>query len=135
MAGRWQGEAFGSSITEIWTPPEQGTNMTGVFRMMRGGKVGLYELMAVDQTAKGPVLRMKHFNALLHSREEKAASLEFALVKLDGRTATWETKEGEATVTLVYRSTNPGELEVDFQKTGPQAQQATFRFKRVTAVP
>jgi hypothetical protein len=136
MAGRWQGEVYGSVITEMWTPREQG-NMTGVFRMMRNRRVGLIEIMTLEErTRGGVVLRMKHLNQLLHSREEKNASLEFQVREVEGRRAVFQVDEGGGVVvTLVYRSPSPDTLVVDFEKTGPKPEKASFPFRRVTLQP
>ena len=136
LAGRWQGTVFGSVITELWTPREQG-NMTGVFRMMNGGRVALIEVMTLEERAGGGVvLRMKHLNGLLHSREEKNAALEFQVVAVEGRRAVFRTDEGGGVVvTLVYRSPTPETLVVDYEKTGPKPEKVSFPFRRVVLVP
>ena len=127
IAGQWQGELGQASIIEVWTPALEG-NMTGLFRMMRGGKVSLYELMTIEASPAGPVLRLRHFGAGLTARDDKAA--EFPLKKLAGQVAVFEGQEaGGVVVTLVYRAVEGG-LEVDFAKTGPKPEAVTFRFRR-----
>ena len=70
IAGAWQGKLGVASIDEVWTAPLDG-NMTGMFRMMRSGRVGMYELMSIEDSANGPVLRLRHFNAKLDARDAK----------------------------------------------------------------
>lgn len=130
IAGAWQGKLGPMSIDEIWTAPLEG-NMTGMFRMMRASKVSMYELMVIEDTPTGPVLRLRHFNAQLDSRDAQAG--EFALIESEaGHMAKFQGKEaGGVVVTLVYRAVENG-LEVDFDKTGPKPERVTFQFKRKT---
>lgn len=81
VEGKWQGEAFGGEIEEIWSAPDGGS-MMGMFRLVDDGKVAFYELMIISEVDKTLVLRLKHFNEDLIGWEEKDDSVEFPLVKM-----------------------------------------------------
>lgn len=128
ISGHWEGSLGSSAIHEVWTAPREG-NMAGVFRMMRGGKVGLYELLTLEDTANGPLMRLRHFDAVMKTRE--AQPHEFVLVEHAAGRAKFRADEGGGVVTtLVYRATESG-LAVDFEKTGgARPERVTFVFRR-----
>ena len=43
--------------------------MTGMFRMKSAGKVSFYELMSIEDPPAGPVLRLRHLDAQLDTRD------------------------------------------------------------------
>ena len=86
IAGHWEGEAWGGMAEEVWSSPAAGA-MMGSFRHVAEGKVSLYEFMTISEVNGTLVLKIKHFNADLTGWEEKENSVEFALVKLEGKKA------------------------------------------------
>lgn len=83
LAGSWTGDALGGQVEEIWSPPQAGA-MMGMFRLLREGKTVFYELMTLVEENGSLVLRVKHFNPDLTGWEDKGASVDFALVAVDG---------------------------------------------------
>ena len=84
LTGHWMGEAFGGTIEELWTAPA-GKDMSGMYRLLKGGKTIFYELMLVTEVNGSLEFRLKHFNADLSGWEEKADVISFPLVaKRDG---------------------------------------------------
>lgn len=81
IAGHWRGSEAGTVIEEVWTKPE-GDAMTGMFRIVAGGKTRMTEFMAFEQREAGPVLVMRHFGPGLIAREEKDAPLVWRLEML-----------------------------------------------------
>lgn len=79
LAGHWEGEAFGGRAEELWAEPV-GTSMSGMYRLTRGDKTLLYELMVVAEHEGSLVVRLKHFNADLTGWEEKGEVRSFPLV-------------------------------------------------------
>ena len=65
MAGTWRG-AVGThgSVEENWNRP-LGGSMTGTARVLSAMRVQFYELLVIEMTDDGPMLRMKHFSATL----------------------------------------------------------------------
>lgn len=86
MTGAWQGEAFGGTVDEVWSQPAGGA-MMGMFRLVQGDKTGFYELMTFVEESGTLVFRLKHFNADLKGWEEKAETVDFALVALEENVA------------------------------------------------
>lgn len=58
LTGHWQGDGFGGSSEEIWSPARNGV-MMGMFRHHKAdGDLNFYEFFTID--ADG--LKLKHFN-------------------------------------------------------------------------
>lgn len=82
LTGHWMGTAsFGGSVECHWMAPS-GDNAMGSIRMMKDGKVTVYEILVAEQTGPGVTLRVKHFNPGLTGREEKDVSDQYAVVEL-----------------------------------------------------
>jgi hypothetical protein len=81
IAGSWGGEALGGFAEEIWSSPRAGT-MMGMFRMVKDGGLGFYEMLCISEEGGSLVLKLKHFNADLTGWEEKDETVDFPLVKL-----------------------------------------------------
>ena len=81
IEGHWRGEAFGGFTEEIWSPPVVGV-MMGMFRHIDGRKkeITFYELMSIEEIQGTIILKIRHFDKLLHAWEEKEQPLIFHLV-------------------------------------------------------
>jgi len=65
--------------------------MVGTFRLVRGDKVELYEIMVLEPDAEGGVvLKVKHFSGDFTAWEEKADSVDFHLETREGQVATFK---------------------------------------------
>lgn len=113
IAGRWEGELDGGRTEEWWTPAA-GDNMTGMFRYVKDGSAVFYELMTIERTAEGPVLRLRHFGPGLVAWEEKEGATVWPLVELGDGRAVFELPDGEKR--LVYRRAGPSALTVTLEK-------------------
>ena len=109
MVGHWEGGGENVAIEEIWSRPS-GDNMMGMFRYVQEDKGVFYEMMLIEQTDDGPVLRIKHFNAGLIGWEEKAEVHSFPLVSVDETEALFE--QVDQSKKIRYITENPGELSV-----------------------
>ena len=109
MVGSWQGNGDGYHIEEVWSRPS-GDNMMGMFRYVQEGKGVFYEMMLIEQTVDGPVLRLKHFNAGLIGWEEKDEVISMPLVHVSKSEAVFE--QIDKTKKLKYVNENPGQLDV-----------------------
>ena len=126
IAGKWKLEAGNQVFEEHWSSAV-GDNMMGMYRHMKDGKVKMYELLAIEQTPNGPVLRLKHFDLGLIGREEKAEVYNFPLVSFKPGEAGFERDNKEAT--LVFRKTPEG-LTVILRKTvDGKPQEFPFTYK------
>ena len=80
ISGHSRGEVDGGIADEEWSRPI-GDTMMGMYCYVKDGRVKMYEMMAIEQTANGPVLRLKHYNAGLQAWEEKTKVWDFPLVR------------------------------------------------------
>ena len=126
IAGHWKGDLGGSLSEEIWSAPS-GDNMMGMWRLVGGGQVKLFEFLNIVQEAEGPVFRLRHFDRQGVGREEKDKPLVLKLVSSKPREAAFEGGEGAGTVRLTYRRTSDEALSVTLEKTGQPPQEFTFR--------
>jgi hypothetical protein len=128
IAGHWKGDLGGSLSEEIWSAPS-GDNMMGMWRLVGGGQVKLFEFLSIVQEAEGPVFRLRHFDRQGVGREEKDRPVVLKLVVSKPREAAFEGPEGggAGTVRLTYRRTSDEALSVTLEKTGQPPQEFNFR--------
>lgn len=91
IAGAWSGTLGDRIIEQHWSAPS-GNSMVAMYRSIRNDQAQLYELLAIEQEGDAVVLRIKHFapGPGLVGREAKDESINHTLVRLDGRTATFQ---------------------------------------------
>jgi hypothetical protein len=117
ISGPWTGTLGDRTIEQHWSAP-LGDSMVAMYRNVQDGKVRLYELLVMEQEGEGVALRIKHFapGAGLVGRQEKDASINHRLVKVEGQTA-------------VFEGTGANPNRVIFTRTSPDA--LTIRVERV----
>lgn len=86
LQGQWSGEGLGAKCDETWSAAAGGC-MVGTFRMVKDDKLVFSEFFMLVKTDEGVVLKLKHFNPDLTGWEEKDKSVDFPLVKVEGKTA------------------------------------------------
>lgn len=111
IAGHWAGMAEGGPIEEIWLPPAAGA-MVGMFRWTKEGKVIVYELLALERSAEGPVLVLRHFAPGLKGYEEKDGALLFPLTASGPREATFSATDPSKPTKLVFHRIDERKLRV-----------------------
>lgn len=82
LVGAWTGTAFGQTFEEVWNAPSAGS-MVGMFKLIDGEAVQFYELLLLSVEDGTLSLKVKHFNPDFTAWEEKAAFVDFRLVKLE----------------------------------------------------
>jgi hypothetical protein len=75
-----------------------------MFRYIKNGKTQMYEFLAIEMTAAGPVLRLKHFNPGPTGWEEKDQIYSYPLVSLRPGEALFERPDKASRMT--FRSTS-----------------------------
>jgi len=115
ICGHNRGEQNGSIIDEHWSEVG-GDTMIGMFRQIKNGKAQLYEFLTIEQTATGPILRLRHFDPGLIGWEEKAQANSYPLVSWKPNEAIFERPDKETRIT--FRSTSQSTLEVILERTG-----------------
>jgi hypothetical protein len=115
ICGHNRGEQNGAIIDEHWSEVG-GDTMIGMFRQIKDGKAQMYEFLTIEQTATGPVLRLRHFDPGLVGWEEKAQASSYPLVSWKPNEAVFE-RPDKAT-RLVFRSTSKETLDVTLERKG-----------------
>ena len=113
IAGQWEGTLEGGATEEWWTAPA-GDNMMGSFRYVKDGKGVFYELLLIEQTPEGPVLRLLHFGPRLVGWEEKGGAYHYPLVELAPGRAVFERPDGQTR--LVFHRTGPRAMTVTLEQ-------------------
>jgi uncharacterized protein DUF6265 len=128
MAGKWLGQEGGFDLEEHWSTPA-GNNLIGMMRMARDGKASMYELCVIEQTATGPVLRIRHFRAAMVPREEKPEEITFTLVDFAKDKATFEAQDKHLKIS--YHRLSANELTISLDRAGPDGKRSVvdFRYK------
>jgi hypothetical protein len=131
IAGRGTGSLGGGVIEELWSAPA-GDSMMGMFRYTKGGRAVFYEFLLIEQTATGPVLRLKHFNPGLIGWEEKAEVFSYPLVDLKPRRAVFERPDKQTSLTFDGTSGRQLVITLEQVKDGKRGSQ-TFVYEHTAA--
>ena len=83
LAGAWEGEGFGGTVREVYSPPAGG-QIVGHFTLLKAGAVAFHEIVSIAESGGSLELRLKHFNADLTGWEEKNDVQRFPLVAVAG---------------------------------------------------
>ena len=115
ICGHNRGELNGTIIDEHWSEVG-GDTMIGMYREIKNGKAQMYEFMSIEQTASGPVLRLRHFDPGLVGWEEKAQAYSYPLASWKPNEAVFE-RPDKAT-RLTFRATGKSTLDVVLERSG-----------------
>ncbi|MGO8984197.1 MAG: DUF6265 family protein [Terriglobales bacterium] len=115
ISGHSRGEFDGGIADEHWSEAA-GDSMMGMYRFILNGKVQMYELLVIEQTAKGPVLRLRYFDPGLVAREDKAQVWSYLLIHFVPGEAVFERSDKGARIT--YRTLGHGVLESRVERAG-----------------
>lgn len=126
--GHWTANDSGTTADEIWTGVN-GASLLGMFRIVKDGKVQLYEIITVVETGGSLEMRLKHFSGAMKGWEEKEKFVSFPLVKLEGRTAWFDG--------ITYQLDADGTLRVWLLegRKGAPPEEAEFVFHRASTGP
>ena len=132
LAGDWTMEAEGSTWDEHWLAP-RGDAVLAVSRMVssKDGTTRLCELTAIEQTADGPVLRLRHFSRSLEPwKSEAEGPITMKLAEQGERKVVFEAPEREFPKRLTYeREGDVLVAKLEGEHDGKPAGN-TFRFRR-----
>lgn len=132
IEGHWKAvTAGGQAIDGVWLHPE-GENILGFMRMMKNGKADLYEILAYEQTEKGLVSLVKHFQPGLIGHEDKDKQDRYLFLEASKGRVIFE-KEGEKTLRILYeqRSSNQFVIARGHEAQGKWIFEDLFVFNRV----
>lgn len=131
IEGHWKAvQPDGSTVEGAWLAPE-GDNMVGMMRMMKDGKITMYEILAYEPTEQGLVSLVKHFRPGLMGLEEKDRQDRYNFLEA-GKDKVYYQKEGEA-LRILYekRSANQFVILRGNQQDGKWVYKDLFVFNRV----
>ncbi len=131
IKGNWKATMpNGSTVEGSWQGPE-GDNMMGMMRMMKNGKVTMYEILVYEQGEPGLVSLVKHFKPGLIGTEEKDKQDRYNFIEASKGRAIFE-KEGEA-LRILYekRADNQFVIARGNQQDGKWVFKDLFVFNRV----
>jgi uncharacterized protein DUF6265 len=114
IAGQWRGEMQGGITEENWSSAT-GDSMMGVFRFVKNGKAVFYEMLLIETTSSGPVLRLKHFNPGLKGWEEKDEVHSYPLIELRKDRAVFERPDKQSR--LIFHRTSEAEMSIWLEQT------------------
>lgn len=130
IAGEWRGELQGGITEENWSPAA-GDSMMGVFRYVKNGKAVFYEMLLIETTSSGPVLRLKHFNPGLKGWEEKDEVHSYPLIELRKDRAVFERPDKQTR--LIFHRTSETEMSIWLEQTRngtPSTQEFKYRLAK-----
>jgi hypothetical protein len=130
LAGAWRGTLGGAAIEEHWSAPDGG-EMLGMFRWDR--EPPIYELLLIEDTPEGAVMRLRHFGPGLVAWEEKEGALLFRPVE-HGPCWALFAEEGdiEEATRLRYRRVDDGGLLIQLLERRDGAETSLdFRYRPV----
>jgi hypothetical protein len=130
IAGHWKAKTSDRTVEGHWFAPE-GNNMTGVFRMMKDGKLAMYEILAYEKTDQGLVSLVKHFNPGLIAQEEKEVSDTYHFVEASKGRAIFEKTDGALRILYEKKSDNQFVIARGTMQDGKWAFKPLFEFTRV----
>ena len=114
IAGQWRGELRGGKTEENWSAP-LGDAMMGVFRYVKGGRAVFYEMLLIEMSSAGPVLRLKHFHPGLKGWEEKDEVFSYPLIELRKERAVFERADKNSR--LIFQRTSDATLSIWLEQT------------------
>ena len=126
LQGQWSGEGLGAKCDETWSSPAGGC-MVGTFRMVQDEELVFSEFFMLIREEGKVLLRLKHFGKDFVGWEEKDKSVDFPLIKVDGKTAWFGG--------LTYQLQEDGSLKafVAMKKKDGSMSEGAFHFQKVNA--
>jgi hypothetical protein len=99
MAGKWVTHNAWGDMEENWSAP-MGNCMMCSYRCVKDGKVIFYEFIVIEQTDKGPVMKLRHFSPGNIGWEEKDKPYDYPLMFLDKDLARFERPDKKTSLTF-----------------------------------
>lgn len=130
IEGSWKALAGDRSIDAVWSAPA-GENMVGYVRVMRDGKVMLYELFAFEQTEEGLVVMVRHFTPGLIAREEKEKPDRYQFMEAGDSHALFQKEGQDVRVRYEKRSDNEFAIVIGRPEEGNWVFKDFWKFSRV----
>jgi hypothetical protein len=130
IAGHWKAVMPDRTVEGHWFAPEA-NNMTGIFRMMKDGKLTMYEILAYEKSDQGLVSLVKHFNPGLIAVEEKEVSDRYNFVEAGKGRAVFQKSDGSLRILYEKKSDNQFVIARGTMQEGKWVFKNLFEFTRV----
>ena len=131
ISGSWKAVAGDRSIDAVWSSPV-GESITGYVRVMKDGKVVLYELFAFEQSEHGLVALVRHFGPGLVAWEEKENPNHYRFLQAEKGRALFEKQGEEVRVRYEKRSENEFAIVIGKPQEGKWVFKDFWVFSRVS---
>jgi hypothetical protein len=133
IAGAWTGTLGDRTIEQHWSAP-LGNSIVAMYRSVRNNEAQLYELLAIEQEGEHVMLRIKHFapGPGLVGREAKEEAINHVLVKIEGKTATFQGTGADNPPRVTFDSPDPQTLNIVVERLRDGKPASTeFKYTRI----
>jgi hypothetical protein len=130
ITGQWKAAPEGRSVEASWLPPSGG-NVAGFMRMMKEGKVTMYELLAYEQTGQGLVSLVKHFQPGMIGQEELDKPVQYNFLEAGKDRVVFEQTGQGVRVLYEKRSADAFVISIGKEEAGKWVFKPLFEFTRV----
>jgi len=128
ISGTWKTTSEWGDMEEYWSKPA-GNCMMCVYRCVKDGKVVFYEMIIIEQTPSGPVMKLRHFNPGLIAWEEKEKPYEYPLMFLETDKARFERPDKKTYITFHRTSQKTLRVILESQDKDGKWQEDVFDYK------
>ena len=94
LRGKWVGTFLNDREYEKYWTGLSGNTIMGMLRFIRDDDTMLFEILAIEESDTGPVLRVKHFTPGLIGRQERENSDLYRLIETGPNRALFESEDG-----------------------------------------
>ena len=130
IEGSWKAAWGDRSVDAVWSAPS-GQSIVGFVRVIKEGKVTLYELFAFEQTEEGVVVVVRHFSPGLIAREEKETPDRYTFMEAGNGRALFQKQGADVRVRYEKRSENEFAIVIGKPKDGEWVFEDFWKFSRV----
>jgi Domain of unknown function (DUF6265) len=130
ITGHWKANTGDRIVEGYWFAPDA-NNITGLFRMMKDGKITMYEILAYEKSEQGLVSLVKHFNPGLIAQEEKEVSDRYHFVEASKGRAVFQKSDGSLRILYEKKSDNQFVIARGTHQNGQWVFKPLFDFTRV----
>ncbi len=102
LEGRWQADAFGGRIEEVWLPA-MGNSMQAVFRAVSEESLQFSEFIQVTAEEAGIIMRFNHFRSDYSTWEGSGPPMELVLKSASSSEIVFEAHNEASPDRIVYR--------------------------------
>lgn len=131
MAGSWVQGSGDSRTEEQWLAPAADC-MLGMCRITNGGKLNMYEMMAIERGPDGICMWMRHYRLNLADREK--TPIRWTLASANANEAVFDAPPGERFAKLVYKRAGGDSMQVSLVPREIGTRGLEFEFKRAGKV-